>query len=169
MAPLDAVFASHAEPEALFEALLPAVCKVLQTDRCFLVIRQPSTRLSRVFCWQRSPQFPDLTTHRWQPEEPWENDDPMFAAALRAAPSIFVEDVETARATVLNLEFERVNFGHRALIHAHICQDGTLHGILQPCIFGQPRIWSETDRQIVARVIEQVKPLVVQYGETASL
>jgi hypothetical protein len=71
-----------------------------------------------------------------------------------------VEDVETAGADVLNLEFERANFWHRALIHAHICQDGILQGILQPCIFGQPRIWSEADRQVVAQVIEQVRPFV---------
>ncbi|MCY7284089.1 MAG: GAF domain-containing protein [Cyanobacteria bacterium CAN_BIN43] len=168
-APLNAVFASHDEPEALFEALLPAVCEVLQTDRCFLVVRQPVTRLSRIFCWRRSPEFPDFATDHWEIEQSWEDDDPMFAAALRAAPSIFVEDVETAGADVLNVEFERANFGHRALIHAHICQDGTLHGILQPCIFGQPRIWSDRDRQVVAQVIEQVRPFVVRYGETASL
>jgi len=168
-APLDAVFASHNEPEALFEALLPKVCEVLQTDRCFLVVRQPATRLSRIFCWRRSPEFPDFSTDHWEVEQPWENDDPMFAASLRAAPSIFVEDVETAGADVLNVEFERANFGHRALIHAHICQDGILHGILQPCIFGQPRVWSDRDRQVVAQVIEQIRPFVVRYGETASL
>jgi GAF domain-containing protein len=168
-APLDAVFDSHGEPEALFEALLPIVCKVLQTDRCFLFVRQPATRLHRIFCWRRSPQFPDFATDHWEPEQHWEKDDPMFAASLRAAPSIFVEDVETAGSDVLNLEFERANFGHRALIHAHICQDGILRGILQPCVFGQPRIWSEVDRQVVAMVIEQVKPFVVRYGETASL
>ncbi|MBW4517485.1 MAG: GAF domain-containing protein [Timaviella obliquedivisa GSE-PSE-MK23-08B] len=168
-APLDAVFSSYDEPEALFEALLPTVCKVLQADRCFLVVRQPATRLSRVFCWRRSLQFPDLATEHWEIEQPWEKDDPMFAAALRTDPSIFVEDVDTTGADVLNVEFERANFGHRALIHAHICQDGTLRGILQPCIFGQPRIWSEIDRQIVARVIKQVRPFVVRYGETARL
>lgn len=168
-APLDAVFASHDEPEALFEALLPTVCEVLQTDRCFLAVRQPTNRLHRIFCWRRSPEFPDFATDNWQSEQLWENDDPMFAAALRAAPSIFVEDVETAGSDVLNLAFERANFGHRALVHAHICQDGVLRGILQPCIFGQPRIWSEADRQVVAQVIEQVKPFVVRYGEIASL
>ena len=37
---LEAVFATHTQPEAVFTALLPVVCKVLQTDRCFLEIRR---------------------------------------------------------------------------------------------------------------------------------
>lgn len=163
---LDAVFAAHSEPEALFEALLPVVCELLQTDRCFLLVRQPTTRLHRVFCWRRRPEFPTVATG-WQLEKPWEDEDPMFAAALRAAPSIFVEDIETASPEVLSLEFEHNNLGHRALVHGHICQDGVLRGILQPCMFGQPRVWSEADRQVVAEVIERVRPFVVHYSEMA--
>jgi GAF domain-containing protein len=161
------VFAKHQQPEALFTALLPKVCEVLQTDRCFLQVRNPDLRLSRIFCWRRCPAFPDVSTATWQPEEPWEDRDPMFAAALRADPSIFVEDVETAGSEVLNLDFERETFGHRALIHAHICQEGKLWGILQPCIFGHPRVWSSEDRAIVAKIIERVRSSVVSYGETA--
>jgi hypothetical protein len=165
---LEAVFATHSEPEAVFVALLPQICEVLQTDRCFLQVRQPEKRLYRIFCWRRSPQFPDLATATWQPEEPWEKEDPMFAAALRADPSIFIEDVETAGSEVLDVDFELKNFGHRALIHAHICQNGVLHGILQPCLFGHPRVWSEGDRATIAQVIDRVKPFVVGYGERAT-
>jgi GAF domain-containing protein len=165
---LGTIFATQSDPEAVFVALLPQVCDILQADRCFLQVRQPNKRLSRIFCWRRCPQFPDLTTATWQPEEPWEKTDPMFAAALRADPSIFVEDVETADSAVLDVNFERENFGHRALIHAHICQEGVLYGILQPCIFGHPRIWSERDRAIIAQVIDKVRPFVVRYGEQAT-
>lgn len=133
-ASLEAVFANQSQPEALFTALLPAVCEVLQTDRCFLHVRQPAERLYRNFCWRRLAEFPDTSTDGWQPEQPWEEEDPMFAAALRCANSIFVEDIETASPEVLNVEFERNYMGHRALVHAHICQDGVLRGILQPCI-----------------------------------
>lgn len=164
---LDAVFTEHREPEAVFKALLPAVCEVLEADRCFLQVRQPVKRLYRIFCWRRRNEFPDLSTPTWQPEEPWEKEDPMFAAALRAAPSIFVEDIETADPKILNAEFERQSFGHRALIHAHICQDGILQAILQPCLFEQPRVWSEFDRWVIAEVIDRVKPFVVSYGATA--
>lgn len=164
---LASVFTEQHDPEAVFQALLPAVCDVLKTDRCFLQIRQPTQRRYRIFCWRRSSEFPDLSTATWQPEEPWEDDDPMFAAALRAQPSIFVEDIETADPSILNAEFERQSFGHRALVHAHICQNGILYGILQPCIFEHPRVWSEFDRWVIAEVIDQVRPLVVSYGDMA--
>lgn len=166
-APLEAVFARHQEPEALFEAVLPIVCDVLNTDRCFLEVRQPTKRLYRDFCWRRSPEFPDFSTETWQPEKTWETEDPLFAAALLAAPSIFVEDVETASPDVVNLEFERQYFGHRALIHAHICQGKVLYGILQPCVFGRPRVWSEFDRSVIDQVVERLKPFVISYGKTA--
>jgi GAF domain-containing protein len=164
---LEKVFAAYSQPEELFTALLLEVCEALQTDRCFLMVRNPSQRLYRIFCWRRSPNFPDVATDKWQKEDPWEEDDPMFAAALRADPSIFVEDVTTAAPEVLNRDFEQNNFGHRALVHAHICQDGLLHGVLQPCIFEHPRIWSESDRAIVAQVIEKIRPWAVSYGATA--
>jgi GAF domain-containing protein len=162
---LTAVLTHPDRPEALFQALLPAVCEVLRTDRCFLQVRQPSRRFYRIFCWRRSPEFPDLSTETWQPEAPWETEDPMFAAALRAEPSIFVEDVETADPSLLNAAFERKSFGHRALIHGHICQDGVLWGILQPCLFQQPRRWSDFDRWIMAEVIQRLTPVVVTYSK----
>lgn len=166
---LEEIFTKYSEPEAVFAALLPAVCEFLQTDRCFLQVRHPHNRLYRVFCWCRSPQFPDLSIDVWQQEEHWEQDDPMFAAALRSSPSIFVEDVETTAPEVLNVNFERENFGHRALIHAHICQDDLLWGILQPCIFRHPRVWSEGDRALVTQVIERVKPFVISYATLADV
>ncbi len=152
----------------LAQTLLPTICEVLQTDRCFLQIRQPEQRLYQILCWQY-PEFPDLTTDGWQSEEPWEQEDPMFAAALRAAPSIFVEDIETASPETLNRDFERQHMGHRALIHGHICQKGALWGILQPCVFGAPRRWSETDRRFVLDLIDRIRPLVVQYGQSAQI
>jgi GAF domain-containing protein len=165
-ASLATIFTDHTDPETIFNALMPSVCDVLQTDRCFLEVRNPQHRLYRVFCWRRSEQFPDMTTDGWQKELPWELEDPLYAAALRAEPSIFVEDVETASPDVLNIDFEHKNFGHRALIHAHICEKDVLRGILQPCVFNHPRIWSESDRAIIDQLVEKLKPFVVQYGDT---
>jgi GAF domain-containing protein len=85
---------------------------------------------------------------------------------LRVEDSIFVEDVETASPEVVNVEFERQNFGHRALIHAHVIRDGQLWGILQPCVFDAPRIWSESDRALINLVIEHLTPTVVQYVQS---
>lgn len=166
---LKAVFAESADPEAVFSAVLPTVCEMLQTDRCFLVVRNPDSRVQRVFCWRRSDQFPDVSTPGWEAEEEWERDDPMFAAALRAEASIFVEDVETASPEVLNVEFERQNFGHRALVHAHLRQDSRLWGILQPCVFKHPRVWSEFDRALIDQVVEQLTPIAIAYVKAAGV
>jgi GAF domain-containing protein len=165
---LAEIFSTDAEPEALFAALLPTVCEVLQTDRCFLHLRNPYTRMYQNLCWRRSPDLPDTSTVGWKPEQPWEQEDPMFAAALRTAPSIFVEDIETASPDVLNVEFERKYLGHRALIHAHIPHDGLLWGILQPCIFDRPRVWSEFDRTVTAQLTEKLAAPVVAYVKAAA-
>jgi len=164
---LETLFTDELQPEVFFNLLLPAICQELQTDRCFLHLRQPQTRLYRVFCWRRCHEFPDLTTEGWQTEEAWELDDPMFAAAMRCVPPIFVEDIETAGPDVLNVEFERQYLGHRALIHAHICGDGTLYGILQPCLFGETRVWSEADQRLVKALLQRLAPIVIDYVATA--
>lgn len=166
---LEDVFSTHVEPEALFLALLPAICNVLQTDRCFLDVRNPYTRIYRNFCWRRKPEFPDISTNGWQQEQEWEHEDPMFAASLRAEESIFIDDVETASPTVLNREFERKYFGHRALIHAHICKDGNLWGILQPCIFEHPRAWSDSDRSVIHQVTQRLTVPVISYVQAAGV
>lgn len=166
---LQEIFRFHDQPESLFAALLPAVCDTLQTDRCFLEVRNPQTRMHQNICWRRYLELPDTRTNGWQPEQEWEKADPMFAAALRTEDSIFVEDVETAEPTVLNREFERQYFGHRALIHAHICQDQQLWGILQPCIFGKPRLWSDFDRAVIHQLTEALTPIVVSYVQMAGV
>lgn len=168
-AKVETILAQERDPETLFKAVLPLVCELLKADRCFLEVRQPSKRLYRDFCWRRSPKFPDFSTDRWQLEPSWELEDPLFAAALQGTPDIFVEDVETAGPTVVNLEFEREHFGHRALIHAHIYQDDLLYGVLQPCVFGHPRRWSELDRWIIKQMSDRLKPFVVRFAETAKL
>lgn len=154
------------EPEAIFAALLPALGEVLRVDRCFLLLRNPDTRMHRVICWRRDLSLPDTSTEGWQPEEEWEKDDPMFAAALATQPSIFIEDIETASPDRLNREFERQNLGHRALVHAHVCYQQQLWGILQPAVFGQPRVWSEADRQTIEQVVQKLVSIVVKSVKT---
>ncbi|PLZ43943.1 hypothetical protein CBP21_09570, partial [Fischerella thermalis WC246] len=105
------------------------------------VRRNPQTKLGKiVHWWRRNQQIAEITDTDWRLEpESLPTEDPLFAAALRTDPSVYVEDVETASPEVINKEFEHQNFGHRALIHAHLCQDGQLWGILKPEIFGQKR------------------------------
>ena len=166
---LEKIFTNNSEPDAIFSALLPVLCDVLQSDRCFLYLRNPHNSSGKTpYCWRRSPDVPDVTSLTVQVEpETLPYEDPLFAAALRTDPSIFVEDVETADPKVVNLAFEQKNFGHRALIHAHLCQDGLLWGVLQPCIFGQPRVWTEFDRAIIAQVEQKITPSAVAYVKQA--
>lgn len=160
---LETLFIEPLQPEIRFGLLLPAIGQALAVDRCFIHVRQPHSRLHRVFCWRLLAEFPDATVADWQPEAAWEAQDPMFAAALSCAAPIFVEDIETASPKVLNVEFERQNLGHRALVHAQICQDGMLYGILQPCIFDKPRIWSAADRQLILALLDRLQPIVFEY------
>lgn len=168
---LQTLLTSDRSPAALFSALMPLLCEELQCDRCFLYLRNPQTRMGKVpFCHVRNPQAPHLTDPDWKPEpEGLPEEDPMFAAALRTAASIFVEDVETAGPDILNRDFERENFGHRALIHCHLCQDGQLWGVLQPSVFGQSRVWTERDRTLIAHVETRIAPLAVAYVKSATV
>ncbi len=159
------VFTQSAPPDTLLSALMPAVGEFLQGDRCFLYLRDPRTRLGRVpFCWVRHSGIPSVYDAHWKLEPvTLPQSDPMFAAALRAEPSIAVDDVEAASPHVLNRQFERENFGHRALIHAHLCQDGQLWGVLQPCVFEQPRHWTEAEQQAIAQVVSVMTPIAIAY------
>jgi GAF domain-containing protein len=168
---LEEIFATESEPDAVFSALLPALGEVLQCHRCFLYLRNPQTKIGKIaYCWRRSDEYPDVTDSDWKEEpESLPNEDPLFAAALRTEPSIFVEDVETANPEVVNRDFEAKNFGHRALIHAHLCEDSLLWGILQPCVFGQPRVWTDFDRFVIAQVEKKITPLAVAYVKAGGI
>jgi len=155
---------SNQAPAVTINQLLEQVGTHLQADRCFLYARDPGVGKGRIaFCWRKNDVVPN-PIHDWQedttslPEE-----DPLFRAALACRPSVFVEDVEAASPVVLNREFERQTFGHRALIHAHITDNGQLWGILQPCTFGQPRHWTPQERSWIEAMLPQFLPLIQEY------
>ncbi|MCF4969129.1 GAF domain-containing protein [Nostoc sp. CMAA1605] len=159
------ILEKYTEPEAIFPAILPVIGEVLECDRCFLYLRNPQTRFAKIaYCWRKHQNIPDITESAWKLEpSSLPQEDPLFAAALRNEASIYVEDVETASPKVVNKEFERENLGHRALIHAHLCQDGQLWGILQPSVFGHKRIWSDFDHAIMTQLENELTPLVITY------
>jgi GAF domain-containing protein len=152
-------------PELVLAKLVTAVGEYLAVDRCFIYVRDPQTSWGGVpFCWRRTEDIPEVYNEHWQLEpESLANEDPMFAAALRTDPSIFVEDVQASDARILNRQFEAENFGHRALIHAHLCHDGRLWGVLQPCVFDRPRRWTPAERATIDRLVTEITPLVVRY------
>ncbi len=145
--------------------LLAMLGQRLQCDRIFLYLRCPDSQLGRVpFCWRERSSVPLAYDREWKPEpSSLADEDPMFAAALKAQPSIFVNDVETASPRVLNRDFERETFGHRALIHAHLCSEQRLWGILQACVFDAPREWSQGDRHLIEQAVTGLTPLILDY------
>nr|WP_225938808.1 GAF domain-containing protein [Kovacikia minuta] len=166
---LQSIITANDDPDTIFSALLPELGNVLNCDRCFLYLRNPFEKIGKVtHCWRRSPQFPNIGDPDWQQEpESLLQEDPLFAASVRAEPSIFVEDVETASPEVVNLAFERKHFGHRALIHSHLIEAGLLWGVLQPCVFNQPRVWTEFDRNLIAQVEQAITPLAIAVVKAA--
>ena len=149
-----------------FRDLMRALCATLSADRCSLFLRNPDTLLSRMtHSWARKPEFElPPPPQSWKPQSPsLPDDDPMFAEALVNPEALYIEDVEMAGPDVLNAEFERKFYGHRALVHAPIYCDGKMYGILEPSVFGDPRIWSKSDRTMVKAVQRRLGVLVPKY------
>ncbi len=116
---IEAIFATEQSSDAVFAALMPALCDAMKCDRCFLYVRNPQTAQGRItHCYSRSPDFPNLVGANWVEEGHIAAKDPLMAIAFRIPEAVFVDDVETAGAEVVNLPYEREVFGHRALIHA---------------------------------------------------
>ncbi|SMB99022.1 putative GAF sensor protein [Hymenobacter roseosalivarius DSM 11622] len=144
---LESVLAASASPAKRLQSALDLIGPHLGVDRCFLYVRDPAQARGRIaFVWRKDAAVPD-------PRHPWQDDtgdlpkeDPLFQAALAAQPSVYVEDVNQATPEVLNQDFERRTFGHRALVHAHITEHKQLWGILQPCTFDGPRAWTPANR-----------------------
>lgn len=157
------------ELTAAFTAHLPNLGKQLECDRIFLYVRSPSTRQGQVpFCWRRHPDIPLIYDETWQREpETLAEKDPLFAAALQGKPTVYVKDVETANADTLNREFERQNFGHRSLVHAHIFTENQLWGILQPCLFKRPHAWSLREQMLIERTVAEITPGLISYVRRA--
>lgn len=162
---LEKVLSQNSEPLTIFAELLPALGEELKCDRIFLYARNPQTQSGKVvYCWRRTLEIPDVDDYEWKKEpESLPQEDPLFAAALHTKPSVFVEDVETSNIEVVNKDFEQKTFGHRALIHAHLCQDDLLWGILQPSVFGKPRVWDKRDRSLIAQIEARITPVVIRY------
>ncbi|GAA3929492.1 GAF domain-containing protein [Hymenobacter algoricola] len=164
LAELEAVLAASAPPAEKLQSALELVGQYLRADRCFLYVRDPRQGRGRIaFVWRLDEAVPD-------PRHDWQNDtgdlpaqDPLFRAALAARPSVFVDDVTEAGPEVLNQEFERTTFGHRALVHAHITAQGQLWGILQPCIFGHPHHWTAAERDYLNAAVGVFLPVVQGY------
>ncbi|WP_400190181.1 GAF domain-containing protein [Hymenobacter sp. B81] len=153
------------DPEALLNEALAALGEQLRVDRVFLYVRDPARGRGRIaLAWRRHARVPD-PRHDWQDDTgELPRQDPLFRAALAGQPSVYVPDVEAASPAVLSREFERRTFGHRALVHAHVLDArGQLWGIVQPCVFGQPRAWTAAEQAHIEAQLPRLLPLVQAY------
>ncbi len=160
----DTLLAAGQSAESRLQNALELVGQHLRADRCFLYVRNPARGRGRIaLAWRLDEAIPD-PRHDWQDntgELPQQ--DPLFRAALAGRPSVFVEDVSEAGPEVLNQDFERRTFGHRALVHAHIVDGDTLWGILQPCLFGHPRHWTAAEKEYLNEAVRLFLPVVQEY------
>jgi GAF domain-containing protein len=161
---LELALKAEALPAEALQHALELVGQHLRADRCFLYVRDPEQGRGRIaLVWRLDEAVPD-PRHDWQTDTgDLPKEDPLFRAALAAQPSVFVDDVTEAGPEVLNQEFERRTFGHRALVHAHIAEGGQLWGILQPCVFGHPRHWTAAEREYVEGAVPLFLPVVQAY------
>lgn len=164
LAELQAALAAPDPPAARLQAALDLVGPAVRADRCFLYVRDPAQARGRIaFVWRLDEAVPD-PRHDWQADTgELPQEDPLFRAALACRPSVFVDDVSEAGPEVLNQDFERRTFGHRALVHAHITDQGQLWGILQPCVFGHPHHWTAAERDYLASALPYFLPVIQEY------
>ncbi|GAB3751405.1 GAF domain-containing protein [Spirosoma pomorum] len=167
---IDELIRIDHSPAHTLNQVVEIVGKTLEADRCFLYVRQPYQGRGRTaFCWRKNEDIPDKNTIQpdWQPDtDELPVQDPLIRAGLALKPSVYVDDVETAGPDVLNRHFEEETFGHRALIHAHIQADQQLWGILQPCMFGQPRHWTIDEKTQIEAILPLLQPIVAAYVAT---
>jgi GAF domain-containing protein len=149
-------------PADVLNELVRTVGQTLNADRCFLYVRQPDRQRGRTaFCWCKNDTIPDAVQPDWKPDTTeLPQRDPLIRAGLAGKPSVFVDDIETASPDVLNRDFERTQLGHRALIHAHIYDNGQLWAILQPSVFGQPRHWTTAEKDWITSLLPGILPVV---------
>jgi GAF domain-containing protein len=156
---------SQPDPADALNQALALIGPHLRADRCFLYVRDPARQRGRIaLVWRLDEAVPD-PRHDWQDDTgALPRQDPLFRAALAAEPTVYVDDVEAAGPEVLNREFERRTFGHRALIHAPVLDaQGQLWGILQPCVFDHPRHWTGAERAYVEAALPLLLPVVQTY------
>ncbi|GAB2967379.1 hypothetical protein GCM10027048_42590 [Hymenobacter coalescens] len=162
---LQALLAAPADAEAALTAALALIGPQVRADRCFLYVRDPARGRGRIaLVWRLDEAVPD-PRHDWQDDTgELPRQDPLFRAALAGQPPVYVEDVDAAGPEVLNRDFERRTFGHRALVHAHVLDaQGQLWGILQPCVFGHPHHWTPAERDYLEAALPLLLPVVQAY------
>ena len=144
--------------------IMQVLCQVWQCERCFLCLRDPDSSLTRIthsHCTR--PDHSSLLESDWVLEDAAVLTDPLMVLAFQSPDAVYVEDVETADAATINLAYEQQVFKSRALIHIPLYSQRRLYGILEPCVFDQPRVWTKADRWVAMQMQQRLEPLVIEY------
>ena len=161
-----AIFETDATPDEKLDALMPALARALDCERCVMYLRDPATDRGRALHrWASKPEFELRREDRgWQPNPATLlDDDPMFAEAMRNPEALFIDDIGKADPALVNAAYEIEHFGHQALVHAPVWHDGEMYGILEPSAMTRPRTWSADDRALVAEVQRKIGPVVASF------
>jgi GAF domain-containing protein len=161
---------SDSGPDEKLNQLMRLYAEVLDCQRCILYCRQPDLRRATTTHAWWSPEkdeyavtWESWSSPEWVDEGPPNSPDPLYAAALEKPDAIYIDDIEHDPTGLVNLEWERETFKHRALIHAPIYYRGKFYGILEPSVFGKSRHWSGADREITTWTQDQLGPIVAEY------
>lgn len=165
-AELHSVLCSDADPSHTLQLSTALIGRLLDAHRCCLFLRHPESRLSRMTHeWVIDEKHRiDRGSNEWTVEsDTLVEDDPMFAEALVQPEALYIDDVHTADPALVNGAFEEEHFGHRALVHAPLYVGDKMYGILEPCVFGEPRVWSTDDRAVVEQVQQRLAAVAATY------
>lgn len=164
--PLNNIFANTENLPVFFDNLMCGMVELLKCDRCYLYIRDPQLLEYQIpHCYCIHPEIPDLTQTR-QNTEPFyrPQQDPLFAAAIKGEPAIYIEDIEKLFGDEQNRDFWQQNYSEqKSLIQAHISIDGELWGIIQAAQFNRTRPWTRFDRSLISQVVDKITPLTTVY------
>lgn len=162
---IASIFQETSDPDAVLTALMPAVVDALQCDRCFMFIRDPQRQRTRItHGYSREARWPTMVQTGWSRESSNLNSkDPLTLSAYQSPEAKFIDDIETAPPGTLDIQLERSVFGHRALVHAPIYNDGEFYGILEPCVFDVSRRWAARDRELIQNLQRVLGSWIVRY------
>ena len=163
---ISKIFENPTDTDTALSQLMKLLGEGLRCERCLLFLREPHSAKTRMtHQWVLSDEHAIKRDERgWVVESPTLPDvDPMYREALTNPAALFIDDIETADPVLVNAAFEREHFGHRALIHVPIHHHGLMYGIIEPCVFSEPRLWSDADRALVAFAQEQCLPATLEY------
>lgn len=162
---IEALLDEDLDADRKLARLMPLIVTALQTDRCFIYMRDPRRRqVAYTHGYTALPSWRHFGNCAWRPEpNPATLNEPMLKKAFTDPRPLFIDDIEAAEDGVLNVELERQVFGHRALIHAPLHHQGDFYGILETAIRDAPRRWTEIDRSVIRTLQPEVAALAAEH------